>query len=154
MIKNDVSSRDTKMGRWILNKLGVEELDKVKTSVETLFSTKNIPDYVEANIYKSKNAFGDLTARALTRTSKYGAYALGGLGAIHAAHEIADGENIFKEVAKTTLQVGTTLASVGYLGAIGYKHLGTLGSLLGIGTGTLIGTLVPKFIFASNRDAS
>ena len=137
-----------------MNKLGVEELDKVKTSVETMFSTKNIPDYVEANIYKSKNLFGDLTARALTRTSKYGAYALGGLGAIHAAHEIADGENIFKEVAKTTLQVGMTLASVGYLGAIGYKYLGALGSLLGIGTGTLIGTLLPKFIFASNRDAS
>ena len=39
-----------------------------------------------------------LCAKALTRTSKYGAYALGGLGAIHAAHEIADGENVFKEI--------------------------------------------------------
>ena len=72
---------------------------------------------------------------------------MGGLGAIHAAHEIADGENIFKEVAKTALQVGMTLASVGYLGAIGYKYLGALGSLLGMGLGTAIGAGVPKLLF-------
>ena len=94
--------------------------------------------------FKSKNLFGDLTARALTRTSKYGAYALGGLGALHAAHEIADGENPIKEIAKTALQVGTTLTSVGYLGAIGYKHFGALGSLTGMGLGTAMGALVPK----------
>ena len=65
-----------------------------------------------------------------------------------------DGENILKEVAKTALQVGTTLAGVGYLGAIGYKHLGTFGSLIGMGIGTAIGTTTPKFIFSSNQDVS
>ena len=88
-----------------------------------------------------------MTARALTRTSKYGAYALGGLGTLHATHEIADGENAIKEIAKTALQVGTTLVGVGYLGAIGYKHLGTLGSLLGMGLGTAIGTGASKLLF-------
>jgi len=36
---------------------------------------------------------------------------------------------------------------VGYLGAIGYKHLGTLGSLVGIGVGTIIGNKIPELIF-------
>ena len=81
---------------------------------------------------------------------KYGAYALGGLGAIHAAHEITDGKNTIKELAKTAMQVGTTLAGVGYLGAIGYKHLGTLGSLIGMGAGTAIGTGVPNLLFEHN----
>ena len=54
---------------------------------------------------------------------------------------------IFKEITKTTLQVGMTLASVGYLGALGYKHLGALGSLLGMGLGTAIGAGVPKLLF-------
>ena len=147
VIKNDVSLRDTKFGKWIMNKLGIEEVARTQSFVESMFSTKSIPDYVEANVYKSKNLFGDLTARALTRTSKYGAYALGSLGALHAAHEIADGENPIKEVAKTALQVGTTLAGVGYLGAAGYKHFGALGSLLGMGLGTAVGTGVPKLFF-------
>ena len=73
---------------------------------------------------------------------------MGVLGALHAAHEIADGENPIKEVAKTALQVGTTLAGVGYLGAIGYKHFGALGSLLGMGLGTAIGAGVPKLFSA------
>ena len=149
VIKNDVSLRDTKMGRWILNKLGVEEdySQQIKTTIKDMTYTEKNPVHVDAKVFKSKNAFGDLTARALTRTSKYGAYALGGLGAIHAAHEIADGENVFKEITKTTLQVGMTLASVGYLGALGYKHLGALGSLLGMGLGTAIGAGVPKLLF-------
>ena len=144
VIKNDVCLADTKFGDWIRKKLGFEENGKIDTLVRDLTYTENNPRYVDAKVFKSKNTFGDLTARAFTRTSKYGAYALGSLGALHAAHEIADGENPIKEVAKTALQVGTTLAGVGYLGAIGYKHFGALGSLLGMGLGTAIGAGVPK----------
>ena len=146
VIKNDVSLRDTKFGRWIMNKLDVEEdyAQQIKTNINDLTHTENKPNKVVAKAFKSKNTFGDLTARALTRTSKYGVYALGGLGVLHAAHEIADGENPIKEVAKTALQVGTTLAGVGYLGATGYKHFGALGSLFGMGLGTAVGTGIPK----------
>ena len=149
VIKNDVSLRDTKLGKWIMNKLGVEEdySQQIKTNINDLTHTENKPNKVVAKIFKSKNTFGDLTARALTRTSKYGAYALTGLGALHAAHEIADGENPIKEVAKTALQVGTTLTGVGYLGAVGYKHFGALGSLLGMGLGTVVGAGIPKLVF-------
>ena len=154
LIKNDVSLADTNFGEWVRKKLDFEEdySKHIKTRVKDITYTEKKPRYVEAKIFKSKNAFGDLTARALTRTSKYGAYSLGGLGALHAAHEIADGENPMKELAKTSLQVGTTLASVGYLGAIGYKYFGAFGSLLGMGLGTAIGTGVPKLIFEHNSE--
>ncbi len=152
VIKNDVSLADTKFGNLVKEKLDIVETNKVVSTIETLQSTYSNPNFVLAKTFKTKNAFGDLTARALTRTSKYGAYALGGLGALHAAHEIADGKNPIKEVAKTALQVGTTLAGVGYLGAFGYKHFGALGSLLGIGLGTTIGTLAPKFVFSTKEE--
>ena len=144
VVENDVSLAETKFGEWIMKKLGIEEVGKVSTKIQSLQHTVDSPDYVHAKVFKSKNIFGDLTARALTRTSKYGAYALGGLGALHAAHEIADGENPIKEIAETTLQVGATLAGVGYLGAIGYKHLGAFGSLVGMGLGTALGAGLPK----------
>ncbi len=144
IVKNDVSLAETKFGEWILDKLGVDETKRIPSTVESLQHTINNPDYVLAKSFKSKTLFGDLTARALTRTSKYGTYILGGIGALHVAHQVADGENIFKETAKTALQVGATLVGVGYLGAIGYKHFGTLGSLTGITAGTGLGVLTSK----------
>ncbi len=152
IVKNDVSLRDTKLGKWVLNKLQIEEIDKIDSSIKSLYHTQEKPNCVKANIYKSKNLFGDLTARALTRTSKYGTYVLGGIGALHIAHQVADGENIFKETAKTALQVGATLVGVGYLGAIGYKHFGTLGSLTGIATGTGIGTFISQQLFPKQEN--
>ena len=145
IIKNDVSLRDTKFGEWILKKLGVEEVFNTKfyTNIKDITHTEAKQRFVEVKTYKSKNLFGDLTARALTRTSKYGTYALGGLGALHSVHEIVDGEDVKKEVLEPALQIGTTLVSTGYLGAIGYKHFGTIGSLAGMGLGSAIGTKVP-----------
>lgn len=153
VIKADVSLRDTKLGEWILNKLGVQEVQKIPTTIESLQHTKDFPDYVLARSYNSKTIFGDLTARALTRTSKIGAYVLGGLGAIHAGYQIAEGNNIFKEVSKTALEVGTTLTAMGYLGAIGYKHLGTCGSLTGMAAGTALGAISPKLLSFSKSSS-
>ena len=154
IIENDVSLADTKFGDWVREKLGFEEdySRQIKTTVKDMTHTEKNPFYVDAKNFKSKNTFGDLTARALTRTSKYGAYALGGLGALHAAHEIADGENPIKEVAKTVVQVGATLAGIGYLGAAGYKHFGALGSLLGMGLGTYVGASVPNLLFKHSSE--
>lgn len=91
-----------------------------------------------------------MTARALLRTSKIGAGVIGGLGAIHAGYHISDGGNIFEETRKAAAEVGATLVGVGYLGALGYKHLGTLGSLVGIGAGALIGSKAPELLFEHN----
>lgn len=155
IIEKDVSLRDTKFGKWILKRLGIEEVENyiLKTNINDLTHTENFPQKVVAKVFKSKNTFGDLTARALTRTSKFGVYALGALGLLHAAHEISDGEKPIKQLAKTSLQVLTTLLTVGYLGAIGYKKFGALGSLVGTGLGTALGALVPKLLNNSNSSS-
>ncbi len=146
VIKADVSLAETKLGEWVLDKLGVKQVAQVNTNIESLLHTQENPNFARAFVYKSKNTFADLTARALTRTPKLGVFVLGGLGAIHAGYEIADGKNIFEEVGKTALEVGTTLAGVGYLGAAGYKHLGAFGSLTGMAAGTAIGAMAPKLV--------
>ena len=149
IIKNDVCLFDTKFGDWVRKKLGIEEVynTKYRTNIKEITSTEKNPVYINARVYKSKNAFGDLTARALTRTSKYGGYALTGLGTLHAAHEIADGEDVMKTIGQTIAEIGTTLVGTGYLGAIGYKYYGPLGSLVGIGIGSIIGSEVPELFF-------
>ena len=147
IIEKDVCLFDTKFGKWLRKRLGIEEIDRMRSSVKSIYHTDKNPNYVEAKVFKSKNLFGDLTARALTRTSKYGAYALTGLGALHAAHEIIDGEDVIKTVGQTVTEIGTTLVGTGYLGAIGYKHYGPLGSLVGIGIGSLIGSETLELFF-------
>ena len=79
LIRKDVCLFDTKFGKWIRKKFGIEEVAKKESKIKEITSTEKIPVYVNARTYKSKNKFGDLTARALTRTIKYGAYALTGL---------------------------------------------------------------------------
>lgn len=149
IIKNDVCLFDTKFGKLLRKILNFDEIyqEQFKTNIREITSTEKLPVFVYARKFRSKNSFGDLTARALTRTSKYGAYALTGLGALHAAHEIADGENVIKTLGQTTAEIGTTLIGTGYLGAIGYKHYGPLGSLIGIGIGSLIGSEIPELFF-------
>ena len=127
-----------------MKKLGVEEVERIPSTVESLQHTKENPDFVLAKVFKSKNAFGDLTARALCRTPKYSTYALGTLGTIHTAYKVAQGGDIIEEAAKSALEVGTTIAAMGYLGAAGAKHLGTVGSLAGMALGGVIGSYVPE----------
>ena len=146
VIRKDVCLFDTKFGDWVRKKLGIKVQRLYLTNINSLYHTDKHPDKIYARQFISKNKFGDLTARALTRTSKYGAYALTGLCALHSAHEIADGENVIKEISKIALKVGITLLSVGYLGAIGYKYFGAIGSLSGIGIGSAIGEATPDKI--------
>ena len=40
------------------------------------------------------------------------------------------------------------IAAMGYLGAIGAKHLRTVGSLTGMGLGGLVGSYVPEKLFS------
>ena len=154
IIKNDVSLADTKFGWWIMKKLNIKKQESIETNIDSLFNTPKIPDKVSAVIYKSETKFGDLTARALTRTPVYAVGALGSIAAIHAGYEIKEGEDVKKELTKAALEVTTTLAGVAYLGAIGYKHFSTCGSLLGMGLGATLGNLSPKLITLLNQDAS
>ena len=50
--------------------------------------------------------------------------------------------NFFEEAGKSAVTLGTTLGATGVLGAIGAKHLGPTGSLVGMGLGAVTGAIV------------
>ena len=140
LIKEDKCLWDTKFGKWIKKKLNIET-NKVETSIEEIDSTLNNKKYVLAKVINTNNPFKDITARALTRTTKLGTLALTGIEAAHVAHEVSNGKNFFEEASKSAITLGVTTATTGVLGAIGAKHLGPTGSLAGIRAGALIGAI-------------
>ena len=140
LIREDKCLWDTKFGKWVKKTLNIET-SSIKTNIERIDSCKDLKKYVLANMIKTNNPFKDITARALTRTTKLGTLALGGIEAAHIAHEVSNGKNFFEEAGKSALTLGTTTVATGILGAIGAKHLGPTGSLVGISAGTLIGAL-------------
>lgn len=146
IIKMDKSLYETKIGEWLSKKLGVEERGTIKTKIKDLQHTHEKPRYVLARVLKSKNKFSDLTVRAMLRTTKLGTITMGALGAIHAGYRIKEGNDVKETLAKTAIQIGTSIAAVGYLGAAGSKYGRTLGSLTGVIAGTAIGAAAPKIV--------
>ena len=145
IIRQDKTLWDTKLGNWVQKKLGIEVDEKV-TQIQDIASTSVDKKLVLAKVFKTNNPFKDILARAMTRTPVLGVAAMGGIEAAHVAHEVKNGKNFFEESGKSLLTLGTTLAATGILGAIGAKHLGPTGSLLGIGLGAITGAIVNKTI--------
>lgn len=145
LIKQDKTLWDTKFGEWIQKKLDIKKGDML-TYIEQIDSTPKLKKKVYANIFKTNNPFKDILARAMTRTPVLGVAAMGGIEAAHVAHEVKNGKNFFEEAGKSAVTLATTLGATGILGAIGAKHLGPTGSLLGIGLGAITGAIVNKTI--------
>ena len=145
LIRQDKTLWDTKIGEWFKKKFEIET-DKTKTKIEDIDFTTENKSYVPAKVFKAKNPFADITARALTRTSTLGALALGGIEAAHVAHEVSNGKNFFEEAGKSAATLGVTLGATGVLGAIGAKYLGPTGSLAGMGLGAIAGAAVSNAI--------
>lgn len=143
LIKQDKTLWDTKIGEWFKKKFKIETKN-INTDIPRIDYTESNKKMVKAKVFKTSNPFADITARALTRTSKLGAIALGGIEAAHVVHEVSNGKNFFAEAGKSALTLGTTLCATGVLGAIGAKHLGPTGSLLGMGVGAIAGAVVSK----------
>lgn len=140
LIEQDKCLWDTKFGKWVQKKLKINNGD-TKTTIEEIDSNNNCKKFAYAKTFETNNPFKDITARALTRTTKLGTLVLCGIEAAHVAHEVSNGRNFFEEAGKSALTLGTTTVATGVLGAIGAKHLGPTGSLVGISAGTLIGAL-------------
>ena len=145
LIRQDKTLWDTKIGEWFKKKFEIET-DKTKTKIEDIDFTTENKSYVPAKVFKAKNPFADISARALTRTSTLGALALGGIEAAHVAHEVSNGKNFFEEAGKSAATLGVTLGATGVLGAIGAKYLGPTGSLAGMGLGAIAGAAVSNAI--------
>lgn len=71
---------------------------------------------------------------------------MGGLEATHLIKEISDGEDAIKSTTKSAINLFSSIAGIGYGGAIGAKYLGPVGSLIGMGLGAIAGNQVAKII--------
>lgn len=147
LYQKDVSLSDTSFGEKIKNFLGISEGKDVETSLKN-----ESGDSLWLNEIKSKGVFGDLTARALKRTTLLGVGALALLelpkilGATFKGKDISEQtENTGKQIVKSGVNVTSIIAGIGYGGAFGAKHGGAIGSLVGMGTGAVAGA------FASNK---
>lgn len=143
LLKNDTTLWDTKLRNYASKKFDIKE-ESIDTEIKNITHTDKPPNIVKATSFKAKNLFGELTARAMTRTTKIGAMVLGGLECAHLAKEISDGENFFKSTAKSALNITASLAGIGYGGAIGAKYFGAAGSLVGMGIGAIAGNNIAK----------
>lgn len=143
LLKNDTTLWDTKLRNYASKKFEIKE-EAIDTEIKNITHTDKKPNIVKATSFKAKNLFGELTARAMTRTTKIGAMVLGGLECAHLAKEICDEENFFKSTAKSALNVTASLAGIGYGGAIGAKYFGAAGSLVGMGIGAIAGNNIAK----------
>lgn len=145
ILNSDKTLAQTTFGEKILSILGVEKVDKIKTKIQAIDSTIDNPIFVKAQLYKG-TAFGKLTARALERSTVWG------LGAIIAlelpqmigtfCHEGGLDEktkNGTKQIIKSAINIAAITAGIGYMGALGAKYGGPAGSLIGMGTGAVLG---------------
>lgn len=143
LLKNDKTLMDTKVG-YKIKKIFHINSRTIRTTINHITSTKEKPIFIKANEFKTPSSFGELTARAMTRTTKIGTIVLGGLEAAHLIKEISDGENAIKATAKSAISLTGSIAGIGYGGAIGAKYFGPVGSLVGMGLGAVVGNKVTK----------
>ena len=136
----DTTLLETDWGRNFMNKNGIMTND-IKTKIkDTSYSTK-FPSFVIAKQFSGGNPLTELTARALIRTPKLGVLAYGVIETANCAGNIVDGQNSFKSVYNSAIDLTTSLTGMGFGGAFGAKHFGAAGSLLGMGIGTILGKL-------------
>ncbi len=145
LLKNDTTLWDTKLKQFVINKFDVKETP-IDTKIENITSTKENPIYIRAKQFITKSPFGELTARAMTRTTKIGGAVLGGLEAAHLVKEISDGENAIKATAKSAVNFASSIAGIGYGGALGAKYFGSVGSLVGMGLGAIAGNNISELV--------
>ncbi len=151
LYKADVTLYNTKFGKWIQKILGIENGKDVKSSVKNLYG-KEVP--VQKIIVK-RDFLGlkELTGRAMKRTSLLGLVFMGLLELPKIIKSATKGDDaqeksksFAKQVGKSSLNVFGVTAGMGYIGAIGAKKYGALGSLIGMGMGVIAGAGASKWI--------
>ena len=143
LLKNDKTLWNTKFGKLVTKKYNIDE-KFIDTTIKNVTHTEQNPNFIKAKSFKTPSSFGELTARAMTRTTKIGTIVLGGLEAAHLIKEISGGENAIKATAKSAISLTGSIAGIGYGGAIGAKYFGPVGSLVGMGLGAVAGNKVAK----------
>ena len=155
LLNADTTLANTKFGKFVMKSLNTEISGAFNTSIEDIGHTKEMNNYVKALSFEGKGQlknFGELTARAMTRTTKLGVCVLAALELPKIFKAMGHGNgigeqagNTVKQTAKSGINVASITAGIGYGGAIGAKKFGATGSIVGMGLGAIIGA------FASNK---
>lgn len=132
--ENDKTLADTKFGNKILGFLGSKEVDIIETSITNYKGEQALA------VKYGGSKFAQLTGRALRRTTKLGVIAL----ALLEVPKIIKSEDKIEQTAKSTVNVVSITAGIGYGGAIGAKYGGATGSLIGMGLGAILGNKLSK----------
>ncbi len=147
LYRNDKTLADTNLGYKILDLVKAKEQNALRTTITDFNGIK-----VKAVKYGG-NLFAELTGRALRRTTKLGLIALALVEAPKILKKMFEGKNIFEQgenaleqTAKSTVNIASIAAGIGYGGAIGSKYGGSIGSLIGMGFGAILGSKVSKNI--------
>lgn len=154
LISCDTSLLNTSLGYKILDLLKVksgpsEKIKKFNKTTKTWELAKDINGYQRfASSFKG-SWFGEMTARALSRTTLIGTgvFALMELYNITNAATKGDtvnekAKNGAKQTVKSGINMAFSTAGIAYGGAIGAKYGKGLGSLIGMSFGAVVGNLV------------
>lgn len=143
--KSDKTIYNTRVGKWIKKLLGITDGKIVKSKVKDLFG--NPLPVQEIVVKKDFLGLKDLTARAMKRTSVWGVGFMAALQLPKIIKSMFKGENTKERTksfatqsSKSIINVAGLTIGMGYLGAIGAKKYGALGSLIGMGIGAILGT--------------
>lgn len=151
LYKADVTLYNTKFGKWIQKLLDIENGKPVKSQIKNLYGK-------EISVQKiiAKNDFlglKELTGRALKRTSLLGVAFMGVLELPKIIKSAFKGNNKKEKIqsfstqfGKSSLNVASVTAGMGYIGAIGAKKYGAFGSLVGMGLGVIFGAKFANFV--------
>lgn len=142
--ENDKVIYNTKFGEKVIKFLGITEGKELKTEMKNEFGQEVFLKEIKAN-----NIFGELTARAMKRTTILGIAALSLLEIPKIFKATGKGKNIeeqadstVQQTIKSGINVAAITAGIGYGGAIGAKHGKAIGSLVGMGLGAMFGALI------------
>lgn len=138
---------DTKFGKMTKKSFGIKEVN-VKP-IEKIKDFKG--NKARAYQFTSKIFGGEITARAMQRLPLLSVVALALLEIPKIFKAMGEGNSISeqagntaKQTVKSGINVTSTLAGVGYGGAIGAKYAGATGSIVGMGLGAILGVTASK----------
>lgn len=147
LLDADKTFAQTNLGNKFLRLLGVKDVDYVETRIKDIGHTRASSRHVWARNFKGGGYLAEITGRAMNRVPVLGAVALAlfELPKIFKAAQNGDtmteqAISATKQTVKSGLSFGTVLAAIAYGGAIGSKHFGPAGSLLGMGAGAVLGS--------------
>lgn len=140
----DKTLYNTKFGQWIQKTLGITDGVPLQSKVKDLWG--NMLPVRSINVKNDFLGLKELTGRALKRTTVLGLAFMGLLELPKIIKSLKKGDNAKEKTksfavqsAKSAMNVISVSAGMGYIGALGAKHFGALGSLVGMGLGVIAG---------------